>query len=93
MKSAAREKSKLSEKIKLQMIKEQEDVVIIAQTKQNQNPVMAYRQYGKGHILMIAVPLEFKTGGGKYGPIAAQGRHAIQSGYLYRDGINPFVAP
>ena len=55
----------LSKKIKLQIIKEQEDVVIIAQTKQNQNPVMAIRQYGKGHILMIAVPLEFKTGGGK----------------------------
>jgi hypothetical protein len=49
-------------KLKLQMIKEQEDVVIIAQTQQNKYPVMAYRKYGKGHILMIAVPLEFKSG-------------------------------
>ncbi len=47
---------------KLQIIKEKEDVVIIAQTKQKQYPVMAYRKYGKGHILMIAVPLEFKSG-------------------------------
>jgi hypothetical protein len=51
-----------AEEIKLQMIKEKEDVVIIAQTKQKQYPVMAYRKYGKGYILMIAVPLEFKSG-------------------------------
>jgi hypothetical protein len=49
-------------KLKLQMIKEQEDVVIIAQTQQKKYPVMTYRKYGKGHILMIAVPLEFKSG-------------------------------
>jgi methionine-rich copper-binding protein CopC len=51
-----------AEELKLQMIKEKEDVVIIAQTKQRQYPVMAYRKYGKGHILMAAVPLEFKSG-------------------------------
>jgi hypothetical protein len=51
-----------TDKLKLQMIKEKEDVVIIAQTKQKQYPVMAYRQYGKGNILMIAVPLEFQSG-------------------------------
>jgi len=51
-----------SEKLKLQMVKEQQDVVIIAQTKQYKYPVMAYRKYGKGHILMAAVPLEFKSG-------------------------------
>jgi hypothetical protein len=51
-----------TDKVKLQMIKEKEDVVIIAQTKQKQYPVMAYRKYGKGHILIIAVPLEFKPG-------------------------------
>jgi hypothetical protein len=49
-------------KLKLQIIKEQEDVLIIAQTKQKQYPVITYRKYGKGHILMIAVPLEFKSG-------------------------------
>jgi hypothetical protein len=49
-------------KLKLQMIKEKEDVLIIAQTQQNKYPVIAYRKYGKGHILMIAVPLEFKSG-------------------------------
>jgi ligand-binding sensor domain-containing protein len=51
-----------AEELKRQMIKEKEDVVIIAQTKQKQYPVMAYSKYGKGHILMIAVPLEFKSG-------------------------------
>jgi hypothetical protein len=51
-----------AEELKLQMIKEKEDVLIIAQTKQNKYPVMAYRKYGKGHILMMAVPLEFKSG-------------------------------
>jgi hypothetical protein len=50
------------DKLKLQIIKEKEDVVIIAQTKQKQYPVMAYRQYGKGHILMIAFPLEIQSG-------------------------------
>jgi hypothetical protein len=49
-------------KLKLQMIKEKDDVLIIAQTQQNKYPVIAYRKYGKGHILMIAVPLEFKSG-------------------------------
>jgi hypothetical protein len=49
-------------KLKLQMIKEQEDVVIIAHTKEKKYPVMAYRKYGKGHILMMVVPLEFKSG-------------------------------
>jgi uncharacterized membrane protein len=49
-------------KLKLQMIKVKEDVVIIAQTQQKKYPVMAYLKYGKGHILMIAVPLEFKSG-------------------------------
>jgi hypothetical protein len=49
-------------KLKLQMIKEKEDVLIIAQTLQNKYPVMAYRKYGKGHILMAGVPLEFKSG-------------------------------
>jgi hypothetical protein len=51
-----------TDKLKLQMIKEKEDVVIIAQTKQKPYPVIAYRKYGKGHILMIAVPLEIQSG-------------------------------
>jgi hypothetical protein len=41
------------EELKLQMIKEKQDVVIIAQTKQNKYPVITYRKYGKGHILII----------------------------------------
>jgi hypothetical protein len=49
-------------KLKLQMVKEKEDVLIIAQTQQNKYPVMAYRKYGKGHILIIDVPLEFESG-------------------------------
>ena len=44
------------------MVKQQDDVVIIAQTQQKKYPVMAYRKYGNGHILMVAVPLEFKSG-------------------------------
>jgi hypothetical protein len=51
-------------KLKLQMIKEQDDVVIIAQTQQKKYPVMAYRKYGKGHILLIAVPLNKSFCGG-----------------------------
>jgi hypothetical protein len=50
-------------KLKLQMIKEKDDVVLIAQTREKKYPVIAYRKYGKGHILMMAVPLEFKSGG------------------------------
>ncbi len=42
-----------AEELKLQLIKEQEDVVIIAQTKQKQCPVIVYRKYGKGNILII----------------------------------------
>jgi ligand-binding sensor domain-containing protein len=41
------------EELKLQLIKEKQDVVIIAQTKQNKYPVITYRKYGKGHILII----------------------------------------
>jgi ligand-binding sensor domain-containing protein len=41
------------EELKLQMIKEKQDVVIIAQTKQKQYPVITYRKYGKGNILTI----------------------------------------
>jgi hypothetical protein len=39
--------------LKLQLIKKQDDVFIIAQTKQKQYPVITYRKYGKGHILII----------------------------------------
>jgi hypothetical protein len=39
--------------LKLQLIKKQEDVSIIAQTKQKQYPVITYRKYGKGNILII----------------------------------------
>jgi len=37
----------------LQITKEQEDVLIIAQTKQNKYPVITYHKYGKGNILTI----------------------------------------
>ena len=35
------------------MIKEKDDVLIIAQAKQKKYPVITYRKYGKGHILII----------------------------------------
>ncbi|MGD2092848.1 MAG: CARDB domain-containing protein, partial [Candidatus Aminicenantes bacterium] len=41
------------EKLKLQLIKQQDDVLTIAQTKQKKYPVITYRKYGKGHILII----------------------------------------
>jgi hypothetical protein len=66
-----------TEELKLQMIKEKEDVVIIAQTKQNKYPVTAYRKYGKGNILIITKSF---CGGGQGGqffqkapPLAAGG--------------------
>jgi hypothetical protein len=61
------------EKLKLQMIKEKEDVLIIAQTKQKQYPVIAYRKYGKGNILIIAVPIIKSFCLQKAPPLAAGG--------------------
>ena len=52
----------LQKKIRLRVVKQQDDVVIIAQTRQKKYPVITYRQYGKGHILVVAVPLAFKSG-------------------------------
>jgi hypothetical protein len=52
----------LQEKIDLQIIQEQNDVVIVAQTKQGHFPVMSYRKYGKGDILVITMPMEVYQG-------------------------------
>ncbi|MGD2092609.1 MAG: CARDB domain-containing protein, partial [Candidatus Aminicenantes bacterium] len=43
----------LQGKIRLRMVKHLDDVVVIAQTQQKKYSVMAYRKYGKGHILII----------------------------------------
>ncbi|MGD2092416.1 MAG: hypothetical protein PVH61_39985, partial [Candidatus Aminicenantes bacterium] len=43
----------LQGKIRFRMVKHQDDVVIIAQTQQKKYPVITYRKYGKGHILVI----------------------------------------
>ncbi|MCP5105302.1 MAG: hypothetical protein GY950_18080 [bacterium] len=52
----------LQDKTRLHLVKEQEDVVIIAETLNKKHPVITYRQYGSGHILVIALPLEFRQG-------------------------------
>jgi hypothetical protein len=43
----------LQGKIRFRMVKHQGDVVIIAQTQQKKYPVITYRKYGKGHILIL----------------------------------------
>ncbi|MCP4151948.1 MAG: DUF4139 domain-containing protein, partial [bacterium] len=35
---------------------------LIARTQQKEHPVMAYRKYGKGHILVITAPLAIESG-------------------------------
>jgi hypothetical protein len=49
----------------LMIKKEREDIIIVGQTQQQKHPVMAWRKYGNGHILVVAVPLEFKAGIGE----------------------------
>jgi hypothetical protein len=52
----------LTEKAQLGIQKEQSDVIIIAITQQHQYPVMAYRPYGQGNVLVVAIPLAFDSG-------------------------------
>jgi len=47
---------------KLILKKEREDVIIVGQTRQNNHPVLAWRPYGNGHVMVLAVPLAFKAG-------------------------------
>ncbi|HLP60817.1 MAG TPA: hypothetical protein VK186_18395, partial [Candidatus Deferrimicrobium sp.] len=45
--------------------KKKEDVVIIGQTQQDKQPVISYRKYGRGHILVLTTPIApstFKSG-------------------------------
>jgi hypothetical protein len=56
----------LLEKNRLMLEKKSADVVIVAQTQKEKQPVIAYRKYGNGHILVIAAPVglaAYKTGG------------------------------
>lgn len=41
------------------------DVHVVAQTPANQSPVITYRPYGHGHILVLSVPLDFSGGTGE----------------------------
>jgi hypothetical protein len=53
------------EKNRLTLEKKSSDVVIVAQTQKKKQPVITYRKYGSGHILVIAVPvapLAYKSG-------------------------------
>jgi hypothetical protein len=56
----------LVEKNRLIIEKKNTDVVIVGQTQQKKQPVMTYRKYGNGHILVIAMPVGltvYKSGG------------------------------
>ncbi|MCP4151965.1 MAG: hypothetical protein GY757_29760, partial [bacterium] len=52
----------LRKKHRLRITKVCEEVRIIARTGQQKHPVMAIRQYGKGRILVITLPLELESG-------------------------------
>jgi hypothetical protein len=52
----------LENKNKLMLQKEREDVIIVGQTRQNNHPVLAWRPYGNGHVLVMTTPLRFKSG-------------------------------
>ena len=54
--------AELSEKIKLQLIKQQPNALVIAKTQQKKYPVITYHTYGQGHILVITIPLRFTSG-------------------------------
>ncbi|HLP59826.1 MAG TPA: hypothetical protein VK186_13385, partial [Candidatus Deferrimicrobium sp.] len=47
---------------KLGFEKSASDVIILAETAVKKIPVAAYRKYGKGDILIIALPFQFKNG-------------------------------
>ncbi|MCP5049551.1 MAG: hypothetical protein GY940_20445, partial [bacterium] len=47
----------------LQLTKERDDVQIIARTTVKQYPVMTYRKYGSGHIIVVSIPMAFQSGG------------------------------
>jgi hypothetical protein len=56
----------LLEKNRFVLEKQSEDVVIVGQTQGEKQPVITYRKYGNGHILVIAAPvapLAYKSGG------------------------------
>jgi len=53
----------LMEKCRLMVSKEKEDVIFLAQTRRKKQPVIAYRKYGSGQILVVTVPLAFTSGG------------------------------
>jgi len=52
----------LEKKNQWMLIKVKEDVMIVGQTQQNKHPVLTWRKYGNGHVLVMAVPLAFKAG-------------------------------
>ncbi|MCP4157839.1 MAG: hypothetical protein GY757_59565 [bacterium] len=44
------------------LVKKRDDVVVLAETKEKKQPVITYRKYGYGHILVLAVPLNVESG-------------------------------
>jgi hypothetical protein len=54
--------AELENKNKLMLKKEREDVIIVGQTRQNKHPVLAWRPYGNGHVMVMTMPLRFKSG-------------------------------
>ena len=56
----------LLEKNRLILEKKSADVIVVGQTLEKKQPVITYRKYGNGHILVIAAPVglaAYKTGG------------------------------
>ncbi|MCP4150179.1 MAG: hypothetical protein GY757_20700 [bacterium] len=48
---------------RFRLVKTCDDVVVLAETKEGKHPVITYRKYGYGHILVLAVPLNVESGG------------------------------
>jgi hypothetical protein len=47
---------------KCALVVEKEDVTVIGETRNKNHPVVIYRKYGNGHILVFSMPLEFQSG-------------------------------
>jgi hypothetical protein len=52
----------LEKKNKLILQKEKEDVIIVAQTQHKKHPVLAWRPYGNGHVMVMTMPIRLKSG-------------------------------
>ena len=54
--------AEVAKPIKIQLLKVQPGVQVVAHTLYKKNPVITYSPYGQGHVLTIAIPLQFNAG-------------------------------